>query len=299
MTSWQLRLSRILLPGMRWFQGIYPAENVNALLRWRKWSQGQVEPGAVPTDFQKELYKVGQANVLFYNHKNNEKHKVIYYIHGSGFCFGWNSHFERIAVQLTRQTGRPIYAPDYRIAPEHTYPAAHEDSMAGYQWLLGQGYQPEDIILFGDSSGGHIGLSMLLQLRDQGAQLPAAAILLSAMLDITLTEHYYWHSRDNFVHPRFPPKLNKHYFQNRALDQPEISPLFSDLHGLPPLLIMAGERDILRWDAERFSEYARLAGSENQLVIEPGVWHGWYLFTTYLPEADATLTRIVNFCKQF
>ncbi len=227
------------------------------------------------------------------------KERTILFIHGGGWVLGYyNPH--RLMFGRIAQTARArALALDYRLAPEHSYPAAVDDCLSGYRYLLEQGVDPHSLVLAGNSAGGNLVLAALLALRDAGDPLPAAAVLMSPATDLTGRGPSY---QTNINHEALLP-LNfvdscvEMYLQGANPNNPFISPLLGDLRDLPPLLIQAGGGELLLSDATRFAEKARQAGLNVTLEVYPGMWHVWQSFAPYLPEARQALESIAKFVQ--
>ncbi len=198
-----------------------------------------------------------------------------------------------MGAYLAQKMRARILMVDYRLAPAHPFPAALDDCIAAYRWLLHQNVPAQHIVVAGDSAGGNLTLTLLLKLRDSGEPLPAAAACLSPVTDLTRD-----HAHPQYQDPLLPPKAmtfyTRSYVGHSDAHNPHISPVFGDLRGLPPLLIHAGEHEILREDAERLAERARAAGSDVQLEIFPRMWHVWQL-SLALPQAAQSLDAIAQF----
>jgi acetyl esterase/lipase len=190
-----------------------------------------------------------------------------------------------------------VLAVDYRLAPEYPFPAALDDCVAAYRWLLSNGVSPDQIVIAGDSAGGNLTLSTALILRDAGDPLPAALICISPMTDLACTGETYWTNKDPMLAPQVALDMARQYAGNTPLDAPLLSPHYADLHGLPPLLIHAGEHELLLSDAIRLAERARCAGVDTRLQVWPGMWHVWHLFTPFLPEAVEAVEDIGVFIR--
>jgi len=214
-------------------------------------------------------------------------------MHGGGFVYGLTPQHLQMGAWLARRTNLRVLMVDYRLAPAHPYPAALEDCVAAYRWLLEQGFRSRDIVMAGDSAGGNLAITSLLELRDEGAPLPAAAACLSPVTDLSHTDR-----RDGFKDPLLPAKATKMYTESYVGTHdprdPLISPVFADLRGLPPLLVHVGEQETLREAAVRFAGLAKEAGVDVRLEVYPRMWHVWQLFPT-LPQARQSLEDIARF----
>ncbi|MDX9781289.1 MAG: alpha/beta hydrolase [bacterium] len=221
--------------------------------------------------------------------------RVLLYLHGGGFVFGLTPMHLKMAGGLALRMKARILMPDYRLAPEHPFPAAPDDCEKVYLWLLKQGIPAGNIVLAGDSAGGNLVLSLMMKVRDNGAALPAAAALLSPAVKLGGGT-----SRPEFRDPLLPPKAMQFYTRSYVGKHdprdPLISPLYGDLRALPPLLIHAGEDEILCDDARQLAEKARAAGAEAKLEIFPRMWHVWQPFPA-LPQARQSLDAIAAFLK--
>jgi len=221
--------------------------------------------------------------------------RVLLYLHGGGFVFGLTPMHLKMAAGLALRMKTRILMPDYRLAPEHPFPAALNDSEKVYLWLLKQGIPAGNIVLAGDSAGGNLVLSLMMKVRDSGSALPAAAALLSPAVRFGGGA-----SRPEFRDPLLPPGAMQFYTRayvgGHDPHDPLISPLYGDPGRLPPLLIHAGEDEILRDDAQQLADKARAAGTEAHLEIFPRMWHVWQLFPA-LPQARQSLDAIAAFLK--
>ncbi len=228
--------------------------------------------------------------------KNNRPDQALIYLHGGGFVLGLTPLHLPMAAYLAQKMGLRVLMVDYRLAPDYPFPAALDDCVAAYRWLLKQGISPQNIVLAGDSAGGNLTVTSLMELRDSGDPLPTAAACLSPVADLT--------DRDNqqkgFKDPLLPPKAvkfySKSYVGHSDAHNPLISPVFGNWNSLPPVLVHVGEDEILREDAIRISSLAKAAGVDVRLEIYPRMWHVWQLFLT-LPQAAQSLDDIAQFLR--
>jgi acetyl esterase/lipase len=189
-------------------------------------------------------------------------------------------------------------AVDYRLAPENPFPAALDDCLAAYRWLLKQNVAPQDIVIAGDSAGGNLVLTTLMSLRDAGDPLPAAAVCISPITDLKGTGESFWTKKDPMVTAKSFVRAYRHYAGNQDVCSPLLSPLYGNLHKLPALLIHVGGDEILLSDATRLADKAHAAGVDVNLVIWPKMWHVWHLFAPHLPEAQQAITAIGVFIQE-
>lgn len=227
-----------------------------------------------------------------------ENDKVILYIHGGGFVSGSCLDHRMHVAKFVNGTGISALLFEYRLAPEHPYPAALEDSVSAYRRLLAEGVLPSRIVIAGESAGGTLCLALLLALRDQEIPLPAAAVALSPLTDFKFTgESHRTRARVCLSPPGMNMVCGKYYVGDNDPCLPWISPLYGDLHGLPPLLIYTGDDETLRDDSTRFAEKAKAAGVKITMKIERGMIHCYPLLPPFIPEARQAMAEICTFIK--
>ena len=220
--------------------------------------------------------------------------RVLLYLHGGGFIYGLTPpHFQMVS-SLAQKMGLRTLMVDYRVAPEHPFPAALDDCVIAYRWLLKQGISPENIVVAGDSAGGNLTITTLMKLHENGDQLPAAAACLSPVANLAERDKPPKLREDPLLHPRARKMFNKSYVAHNDPRDPLISPVFGDWHGLPPLLVHAGEDEILLDDAVSIQALAKAAGVDVRLEIYPRMWHVWQLYPQ-LPQAGQSLDDIAQF----
>jgi len=224
---------------------------------------------------------------------------TILYLHGGAYTLGSiNTHREMVA-RLSRSTGMRALAINYRLAPEHPYPAALEDATLVYRWLLSQGIDAARIIVAGDSAGGGLTLATLVALRDAGEPLPAGAVCISPWTDLACTGDCVHEKAplDKILSPDALSRSAKSYAGEHDLRSPLISPLYADLRGLPPLLIQVGTDEILLDDARRIAEKAQMAGVNATLEIWEEMFHVFQIIP-FLPETKKALKQIADFVSR-
>ncbi len=226
-----------------------------------------------------------------------EPRHVVLYFHGGVYVIGDAFLAADLASQVGRRTGAKVISVDYRLAPEHPYPAAVDDALAAYEALLNNGTAPSDIVFAGESAGGGLAVVTLVNARDHGLPLPAGAYVMSPYADLTLAGTTMETKRE------VDPLLTRELLQARVTDYTAgqdaslalISPIFADLSGLPPLIIQAGSHELLLDDAVRLAGRAATADVEVTLDITPGVPHVFQAYYPILDEAAAALDRAGQF----
>jgi acetyl esterase/lipase len=224
---------------------------------------------------------------------------VLLYLHGGGyFACSPRSHRPITAAYAAR--GFSVFAPDYRLAPEHPFPAAIDDAHAVWDALVASGNAPGQMVVSGDSAGGGLTLALLLTLRDAGAPGPAAAVLFSPWTDLAATGPSVQSNamRDCMFTPEGIREGASLYLAATPANNPLASPYYADLAGLPPLLIHVGEPEILRDDSVRVADKAKAAGVDVQLRRWPGLPHVWQLAQHFVPEARESLDEAASFLHQ-
>jgi monoterpene epsilon-lactone hydrolase len=221
----------------------------------------------------------------------------ILYLHGGGYVIGSCNTHRPLASHLAARAGLPVLLVDYRLGPEHPYPAAVDDALAAYQWLLAQGFDPSRVVVAGDSAGGGLTLATLLALRDRGLPLPALGVAISPWTDLTLSGESMktMEDRDPMVKRAGLARMAAWYLGGADATDPLASPRFGDPTGLPPLLVHVGEVETLRDDAVAFTERAAAAGVDVTLEVWPEMIHVWHAFGPAVAESEAGVTRIAEF----
>jgi len=222
-----------------------------------------------------------------------EPRHVVLYFHGGVYVLGDAASAADLAAQVGRRTGAKVISVDYRLAPEHPYPAAVDDALAAYQALLHNGTAPSDIVFAGESAGGGLAVATMVNARDHGLPLPAAAFVMSPYADLTLAGATMDTKR------AVDPLLSRELLQPRVADYTAgqdaaldlISPIFAELSGLPPLVIQAGTHEVLLDDAVCLARQAATADVEVTLDLTPGVPHVFQGFYPVLDEATEALDR--------
>lgn len=280
------RRMRRMLPLLRLMLAYVPMRVMRRLQDW-----GETP---LPGDVRREAVSAAGVRCEWLIPEGSASDKVLLYLHGGGFVYGWSDMHRHMVANLARQMGVRALGVDYRLAPEYPFPAALEDCVAVYHWLLKQGVAAEHIVIAGDSAGGNLTLTTMLWLRDHGDPLPAAAACLSPATDMTEREEIR-RGFDPILHPKALISFRASYIANHDPAEPLLSPIYADLQGLPPLLIHAGEDEILCGDCVRMAEVAQQAGVETRVEVYPRMWHVWQLNFAEVPEGAAALEDIAQF----
>jgi len=253
----------------------------------------------VAADIQQKPTKIGGVGGVEVTIQGTAAANVILYFHGGVYVIGSATTSVPLVGDLARRTGAKAITVDYRLGPEHPYPAAVQDAQAAYEGLLGQGIDAGQIALAGESAGGGLAVATLLALREAGTPLPSCAFLMSPYVDLTLSGETL--AGKQAVDPVLTPDGLRvrvpDYLAGADAADPLVSPIFGDLSGLPPLLIQVGSHEILLSDALRLAARAATADVLVTLEVTPGVPHVFQGFAALLDEAGAALDRASDFLK--
>jgi acetyl esterase/lipase len=227
-----------------------------------------------------------------------ESQRVILYFHGGGYCLGSRETYRPMVAQLCTGAEARGLLIDYRLAPEHPFPAALDDAVSAYRWLLGQGISPGGIVLAGDAAGGGLAIATAMALRDGGAPLPRAIVAMSPWADLAFTGLSVLTNakRDSVLNWETLAICARHYLRKTLPTNPFASPFYGNFKGLPPLLIHAGSEELLKDDATRIAEKAEAAGCDVSCEIWDGMPHAFQYFSD-MKEAQGSLDRIGSFIR--
>jgi phosphinothricin tripeptide acetyl hydrolase len=225
--------------------------------------------------------------------------RVVLYLHGGGYVIGSPRSHRHLAAAIASAGAANALLLDYRLAPEHPFPAAVDDAVAAYGWLLDQGTAPGHIVIAGDSAGGGLTVATLLALRDASVPLPAGGVCISPWVDLTCSAESYRTKAavDPIVASGPIEEMARAYLGDRDRRTPLASPLFADLRGLPPLLIHVGSDEVLLDDAVQLSERAKQAGVTVTLEVWDRMIHVWHWFLPMLDEAQTAIDSIGRFIR--
>lgn len=251
----------------------------------------------VPADVEQKPVEIGGVPGIDVTIAGQDSGNVMLYFHGGVYVIGAASHTVALVGEIARRTGVRAFTLDYRLAPEHPYPAAVDDARAAYEGILKQGVDPARIVLAGESAGGGLAVAALLASRDAGLPMPACAYLMSPYADLTLSGETLTskESLDPILTPEGLRVRAPEYLGGADPSIPLISPILGDLNGLPPLLIQVGSHEILLDDAIRLAAAAATGDVAVTLDVTPGVPHVFQGFGGLLDEAGAALDRASNF----
>ncbi len=255
----------------------------------------------VPDDVVCESVSAGGVPAEWISAPGADPDQVIYYLHGGGYAMGSiNTHREMIS-RLSRAAGARALAIDYRLAPEHPFPAAVEDATSAYRWLLGDGADPCRVVIAGDSAGGGLAVATMVALRDAGEPLPAGSICLSPWVDMEAL------GKSMTTKAGIDPMISGRedilegasaYLGDADPRSPLASPIFADLRALPPLLIQVGSAEVLLDDSTRLADRANAAGVDVTLEVWDDMIHVWQYFAGVLPEGQQAIERIGEFIRE-
>lgn len=226
--------------------------------------------------------------------------KVILYLHGGAYVMGNFATHRQLVSYIARECRVRALLPEYRLAPEHRFPAAVEDALSAYRALRDDGYGPGDIVIAGDSAGGGLSMALLLSLRDAGEPAPAGAVLFSPWLDLTGSGESIRTraDRDPWFNPEEMAFMRRYYCDESEFSHPLVSPVFADVQGLPPVYIQVGDDEVLLSDSTRIAENIEAAGGDVTLEVWPEMWHVFQVFVHQMPESKAAIRKIAPFVRR-
>ena len=255
----------------------------------------------IPEDVTIEEISVNKIPSIWISTPEAVKEQVILYLHGGGYCVGSINTHKALGANISRTSKSRVLLIDYRLAPEHPYPAALKDSVTAYKWLIdNEGIDPKNIVISGDSAGGGLTAATLIKLRDLDITLPATAVLLSPWTDLDITGDSIRTKR------KIDPNLDASglffasdlYVGDDDSKNPYISPLYANLKGLPPLLIQVGSAELLLDDSTRFAEKAKAAGVNVTLDVWDDMIHVFQAYFLWAPEGKQAIEKIGEFILQ-
>lgn len=271
-------------------------QNLNASIEQRRAGMERISE-RVAADVICEKVNAGGVNAEWISAPGATHDRVILYLHGGGYVVGSINTHRAMVSRIARASDARALAIDYRLAPEHPFPAAVDDTLAAYRWLLAQGYKPNRIVIAGDSAGGGLTIAALLAIRDAKMPMPAAAVLISPWTDLEGTGESIRAraARDVMVTQENLAQSARQYYGANDPKNPLVSPVHADFRGLPPMLIHVGDAEILLDDATRVAERAKAAGVKVDLEVWDDMPHVWHVFAKILPEGQHAIDKIGKF----
>ena len=290
-------------------------ENVISMLKGFQESAGEItiakvregmdqlgKMGKLPKDVKCKPVIASSVPAEWITTPNSENQKVVLYLHGGGYVAGSIASYRDLVARISRVSKTRILILEYRLAPEYPFPNALEDAVTAYKWLVStENIDPNNMIIAGDSAGGGLTLATLIKLRDEGIALPIAAVCLSPWTDLAGTGESLKTKVevDPFISPEMFEFSARTYLGTTDPKNPLASPLYADLHGLPPLLIQVGTSEVLLDDSVRFAERAKAAGVDVRLEVWKDVIHIFAIFAVFAPESRQAIEQIGEFIQQF
>ncbi len=267
-------------------------------LRARSERNGRVHP-PFPKDTRIEEITLNGLRCASIRPPRERPDRVLLYLHGGGYVTGSAESYLMLCIPLARALGLRVVVPEYRLAPEHPYPAALQDALKAYRALLAEGPAGSDIVLAGDSAGGGLCLAAALSLRDSGDPMPAAVICLSPWADLTNSgaSHTANAKSEALLVTGALDRWAALYAAGARLDDPYLSPVRGDFRGLPPLLVQVDRGEILLDDSRAVAEKARAAGVDVSLRLWDGLWHVWPALGDLVPESGAAFAEMRGFLE--
>jgi monoterpene epsilon-lactone hydrolase len=254
----------------------------------------------MPPDIKCEKVSAGGVEAEWISAPNSSADRAVLYVHGGGYVLGSINTHRDLMGRIARASGARVLGINYRLAPEHPFPAAVDDSLAAYRWMLSQGLKPNRIAVAGDSAGGGLAVATLVAIRDAKLPVPGAGVCLSPWVDMEgIGESMKTKATiDPVVQREGLLGMAAAYLGGQNARTPLAAPLYADLKGLPPLLIQVGEAETLLDDSTRLNDRAKAAGVSTKLEVWPEMIHVWQLFASFLPEGQQAVDGIGGFLKE-
>ena len=262
-----------------------------------------IEPQWIcPRGYRREVFTRDQFHMEFLTRQRMGTKLLILQLHGGGYI-GKLRNVHRNMAKWYCQFGKGIsvLSPDYRVAPEHPYPAALEDALSAYDWLIDKGFKEKQILLAGDSAGGGLAMALCLYLKAQGRKLPCGIIAMSPWTDMTASGKSYEINFDKdplFGNTKESVLFNRDYLGDESEEKPYVSPLFGDFHGFPPMLIQAGSFEMLLSDSIAVAKKAKESGVDVQFSVYEGMFHDFQMAGEFIPESKKAWREVGRFIKR-
>ena len=255
----------------------------------------------MPWGVERESLKIGNIPAEWIIPQKADHNKVILYLHGGGYAIGSKQTHRSLVGQIAKKAGYCALLVEYRLAPEDPHPAALEDAIAAYRWLLETGHDPNDIVIAGDSAGGGLSMATMLQIRDEGLPMPACSVLIAPWVDLTISQDSVYNhiDRSPMLFLREMKTWARNYAGIYPLDHPKVSPMYADLTGLPPMLIQVSDSEVLVDEDTILATKAKEAGVDVTFQQFNGLIHVWHVYWRYIPQARIAINKIVDHIDRF
>ena len=256
--------------------------------------------GRTPREVDTEGVDTGGVAAEWVRWPGGAEHAVILYLHGGGYVFGGPDSHRGMAWRLARASGLSVLLVDYRLAPEHPYPAAVDDAALAYRWLLERGVDAGRLVVAGDSAGGGLAAALMVRMRSEGVALPRAAVLISPWADLTMSGASMTENAeaDAMLSPESVRRFADLYLGEADPRTPYASPVYADLSCLPPVYVMVGSTEVLLSDSETLVTNINAAGGTAELTIWPNMPHVFPIFGALIPEANQAIADMGQFIRR-
>ena len=271
-----------------------------------------LQPLSLKRGFERLKFSPNNVPIEIVKRKNSQSKTIVLVAHGGAFIMGLMNTYRNLYVEFNRKDDDiHVAVVDYRVAPQHKYPLAHDDIMTSFNFLIDElGYKPGNIVLVGDSSGGNLILSLLLKLRDSNRELPKAAVVMSPWIDFSGSGDSYSNNYSSDIifgrrnikpsHEGLQKVLKSgifSYVTDADRNDPYVSPIHGQYHNMPPMLVIAGENEMLLSDALTLTDKIREFAGDVQLLVGKGMFHSYPVFPRIFPSGKRTIREVVNFVK--
>jgi len=289
----------VLRPTFKQLSRVLPAREAELIVLRAAMEQASRRNDRIPHATVRVSTDAGQVRGEWVGPAAEPGDQVLLYSHGSAYSVCSPRTHRRFIAAFGRRTGRRPFSLDYRLGPKHRFPAAHDDIVAAYLWLISRGHRAEDIVVAGDSAGGHLSLSLCGELRRRGLSMPSGLVLISPLVDgsFAAATAEYRRAGDPVVVPAYARRIIGHYFRTAQPGDPRFDVSVEAGPDLPPTLIIAGGREMMRGDALLWERAQTAAGGQCELQIWPGQGHVFPLFGL-VPEARMAFAEAVRFVRQ-
>jgi acetyl esterase/lipase len=276
----------------------YAKRSTRLPLSWQRRAMKPPKHHGITRRMRFERVSAGGVSAEWFRAADSDESRVLVYLHGGGYSLGSIESHRELVTRFCLATGVRALVLDYRLAPEHPFPAQLDDALAAYRWLLSRGIDSKRIAIAGESAGGGLTMSTLVAARDAGDPLPAGSVVISPWVDLEMTGGTMRaNERYDFVNRATLEVFARRFVRDHERRNPLASALHADLAGLPPLLIQAGGAETLLDDARRLAERARRAGVDVELDVGEDMVHAWHVFASFSPEARKAIDRASSFLR--